>query len=187
MSARLFAPVLFALGLFDLGVLNLRLVPDLAARRAAEARAAAVAAAPAASPRAAPTPTHAEPTPIVPAASVAPAHEPTAAMADILFEIDYARINDAAARTELRRIASELREKPARRLLIRGHADRMGSASHNLVLSHRRAMIVLLVLMEHAAPLDRISIEAVGADEPRDPENTPFAWAKNRRVQVLWR
>jgi peptidoglycan-associated lipoprotein len=44
-----------------------------------------------------------------------------------------------------------------------------------------------MFLISHGAPLDRITVEAVGDSEPIDPGNNPVAWAKNRRVQVLWR
>lgn len=192
--ARLAAPALLALGLVDLGVLHLRLVPALAEEEreaaitkehaVAPARAAAAEGAPQAAPSAAPVPSSA---PITTSAASAPPRRAEEAMPSIRFGLDLTRIDDPAALAALRRVAEELKANPSLRLVVRGHSDRMGSPAHNLMLSHRRAMSVLFYLSARGAPIERISIEAVGGDEPLDPESTPVAWARNRRAEVLWR
>ena len=108
-------------------------------------------------------------------------------IADVNFELSSYQITYLPSIVALKRVAEELRNDPSRRLLLRGHADQMGPDSYKHALSQRRATTVQMFLISHGAPLDRITVEAVGDSEPIDPENNPVAWAKNRRVQVLWR
>ena len=112
---------------------------------------------------------------------------PGESIADVNFELSSFQITYLPSIVALKRVAEELRNDPSRRLLLRGHADQMGPESYKHALSQRRAVTVQMFLISHGAPLDRITIEAVGDSEPIDPENNPVAWAKNRRVQVLWR
>ena len=136
----------------------------------------AVAVAPVPAPTPAPTP---------PAPS--PPSTPGEAIADVLFDLDSFQIAYLPSIVALKRAAEELRNDPSRRLLLRGHTDLMGPASYKQALSRRRALTVQMFLVSHGAPLDRITVEAVGDSEPEDPGHNPVAWAKNRRVQVLWR
>ncbi len=110
-----------------------------------------------------------------------------AAVTDIPFELDSYRINTLIAINELKKLAQDLRNDPGRRIVIRGHSDAMGTPEYNMVLSKRRADTVQQYLISHGAPIDSITVEAVGDKEPVDARNDPVAWARNRRVQVLWR
>jgi outer membrane protein OmpA-like peptidoglycan-associated protein len=126
------------------------------------------------------------PTP-APTPAPLPPSTPGEAIADVLFDLDSFQIAYLPSIVALKRAAEELRNDPSRRLLLRGHTDLMGPASYKQALSRRRAMTVQMFLVSHGAPLDRITVEAVGDSEPEDPGHNPVAWAKNRRVQVLWR
>jgi outer membrane protein OmpA-like peptidoglycan-associated protein len=123
-----------------------------------------------------------EPTPVPSTPS-----SPGEAIADVNFELSSFQITYLPSIVALKRVAQELRKDPSRRLLLRGHADQMGPDSYKHALSQRRANTVQMFLISHGAPLDRITVEAVGDSEPADPGRNPVAWAKNRRVQVLWR
>jgi peptidoglycan-associated lipoprotein len=112
---------------------------------------------------------------------------PGESIADVNFELSSFQITYLPSIVALKRVAEELRNDPSRKLLIRGHTDQMGPDSYKHALSQRRATTVQMFLISHGAPLDRITVEAVGDSEPIDPGNNPVAWAKNRRVQVLWR
>jgi len=118
------------------------------------------------------------------AAASLPPPEP---IQDVIFVLDSHLITSPQAITELQRAARELASTPGRRLLIRGHSDQMGSPEYKRALSLRRAMTVQNFLVSHGAPADRISLEAVGDTDPADPGNNPVAWARNRRVQLVWR
>jgi outer membrane protein OmpA-like peptidoglycan-associated protein len=199
MHARFASGIFLALGFADLAVLDLILAPRLAAEQAAHAaRSQAIAAVtpPKAREEAAPRPAaKAEPAPPPaaqtaappPAGSAAPVPEAPPAVPDVLFGIESKYVTSFSTILLLKRLAEELKTHPGRRLLLRGHADRLGSPAHNLTLSRHRAEAVRYILITRGAPGDRISVEAVGDAEPADREATPAAWARNRRVQILWR
>jgi len=108
-------------------------------------------------------------------------------MPDILFDLDSHMIGNPAFLRELRWIAAQMRADSSKRLLVRGHSDRMGSPEYKRALSQRRAAMVQGFLVAHGAPADRVYIEAASDSDPADPGNNPVAWAKNSRVQMLWR
>jgi outer membrane protein OmpA-like peptidoglycan-associated protein len=197
MNARIASGILLALGTLDLGVLNLHLVPRLEEQGATamldpEAHAGLTAA------PAAPKAPHA----MIPEAadvrvdrwaSLETAAPPKAerplgrATTDVVFAFDSTRLEHLAAIHDLRRLARELADHPDRRLQLRGHADPLGIPDQNVTLSQRRAEAVRDYLVFRGAPADRISVEGIGSNEPADPHQVPSAWAKDRRVEVLWR
>jgi outer membrane protein OmpA-like peptidoglycan-associated protein len=187
MHARLASGVFLALGFADLAFLNLLLAPRLAvrtARPAAREIAAEVARPPAPAPApptaaaaAEPAAGRAEP----PAAEPGPAPVP-----DVLFALSSEQITSVDAAFALADVARALRAHPARRVRLRGHADRLGAPAFNQALSRQRAQAVRHFLVARGAPPERIDIEAVGDAEPADPGDGFLAWARNRRVQVLW-
>jgi outer membrane protein OmpA-like peptidoglycan-associated protein len=197
MHARFASGLFLALGFADLAVLDLILAPRLAAEqeaRAATARAAVAASTPtpkAAANKEAPPPAAeplaAAPKPAPAPRAAAPGAEAPPPIPDVLFAIESESVTSLPAILRLERVAVELRTHPGRRLLLRGHADRLGSPAHNLMLSRHRAEAVRRILVVRGAPADRITVEAAGDSEPADPDSTPTAWAKNRRVQILWR
>jgi OOP family OmpA-OmpF porin len=186
MDPRLASRVFLALGVADLALMNLLLAPRLAAHEARPApiAVAPVAAAPSCPP--APAPVPAQPLP-APRAAAAPPVASGPAAPDVLFHFDGQRLGGGEPNAELGRVALALRDAPDRRLLLRGHADRLGSPERNVVLSRRRADAVRRYLVALGAPGERIDVEPVGDAEPVDTSDTPEAWARNRRVQVLWR
>ena len=187
MHARLASGVFVALGFADLAVLNFHLAPALLRERAAE-----IAPCPMPPPSSAPAAATTEPAPPrearaeAPAAS-APSRAPAETIDDVRFRLQSERVESLEAAAALGRAARALAADPSRRIALRGHADRLGLPASNLVLSRRRAEAVKQLLVMHGAPAERIDVQAAGDAEPVDPSDTPAAWAKNRRVQVLWR
>jgi peptidoglycan-associated lipoprotein len=190
MHARMASGVLLALGFADLATLNLVLAPRLAGR------AGPVALAPAATPPCAPeasqppaAPEDTGATPAAPAPTAPPefraVDEP--AGADIVFPPGELGITSPDVSAEVRRLAAELSASGDRKLVVRGHSDRLGTSEGNLSLSWRRAKSVARLLASFGAPADRILVEAAGSAEPADTTDTPTGWARNRRVQLLWR
>lgn len=96
------------------------------------------------------------------------------------------RLN-AAAKTIVEGVVQQMKANPALKVHVRGHSDRMGSREHNLELSKKRAASVENFLHGAGISGSRITTEAMGGRKPVDPENTPEAWAKNRRVEIEWR
>lgn len=134
----------------------------------------------------APPPVPVPPVPAPPPVRSTPS-SPGESIADVNFDLSSFQITYLPSIVALKRVAEALRNDPSRKVLLRGHTDQMGPDSYKHALSQRRAVTVQMFLFSHGAPLDQITIEAVGDSEPIDPENNPVAWAKNRRVQVLWR
>ncbi len=204
MHARMASGLLLALGIADLAVLNLLLAPRLCEMgRAASARQAVVAER--LPPLAAPPPAPPSPTCPPPVAPVGASlnggdaagsreavdnggdpHTPAPAVPDITFELGEVGVPGWRA-ADVRRVAEALRPPSEKRLLLRGHADRLGLPETNLGLSRRRAEAVLRLLMAFGAPANRVEIEALGAADPVAGDDNPRGWAKNRRVQLLWR
>jgi outer membrane protein OmpA-like peptidoglycan-associated protein len=105
---------------------------------------------------------------------------------DIYFDFSKHEINLVAKR-QLEEVARELKSNSALRVHIRGHSDKLGGPAQNLTLSGMRARAIKYYLTVIGVAEDRITTEALGDTEPADPEDTPVAWAKNRRVQIVWR
>lgn len=117
---------------------------------------------------------------------VTPPSSAPEAVPDLGFDLDTSRVNRESALV-LDKAVETLKQHPKLRVLVRGHSDRLGSFEYNLELSRRRANAVEAYLLEHGVAADRISTEALGGKEPMDSNNSPVAWARNRRVQVVWR
>jgi len=188
MDARMASAILLAFGCADLAVLNLRLAPRLRERVVVAAASSAAPAAEAARAEPArPPPSSAVPAPSAASVSSGPACPAfTDAGPDVVFDFGDERV-PLSATPAVRRVAEELREGGSRRLFVRGHSDRLGLSAANVALSWKRAEAVRALLAAYGAPLDRIALEAVGDAEPRDPTESPAGWARNRRVQLLWR
>jgi outer membrane protein OmpA-like peptidoglycan-associated protein len=207
MYARMASGLFLALGFADLAVLNFILAPRLAAGEAQRATTLGAEAAPSArllrgpegavESAASGAPASAAPRPVAPAAPAAlpspppppaaTAASPVDAAPDIVFGLDEIRFTSLAAGKDLQRLAAELRADARKKLILRGHSDRLGSPAHNLILSGQRAEVVARILAVNGAPLERVTVEAVGDNEPADTSDTPLGWMRNRRVQLLWR
>jgi outer membrane protein OmpA-like peptidoglycan-associated protein len=184
-KARLAGGVLLALGFADLAVLDLVLAPRLERPRVA-------AAPPPAAGHIGPVPASCPPPaqPVTAAAATMPASivrlTETEATPDLFFDLGEIRV-PAGRADDVRRLAAGLREGPQRRLVVRGHADRLGPSDRNLRISWQRAESVRNLLVAFGAPPERVVVEAAGDAEPLSPDDSPRGWARNRRVQVLWR
>ena len=72
------------------------------------------------------------------------------------------------------------------RFRVIGHTDLFGSTEYNLALSRRRADIVAAYLKStFKVPLDRISAEGRGMEEPLMKEGSKEEQSVNRRVEVV--
>lgn len=80
----------------------------------------------------------------------------------------------------LNQLATQLRERPALRLQIAGHTDRLGEPQKNLVLSEQRAEAVKDFLVRAGIGAERLSTVGYGDTRPLYPSPD----ARNRRVEV---
>lgn len=78
-----------------------------------------------------------------------------------------------------------LEKQPDLRLIaIEGHTDGKGGATFNQRLSEQRAQSVARWLSEHGITPSRLSAWGCGKSRPLEPETSPEAQQKNRRVEL---
>ncbi|MCC3157064.1 OmpA family protein [Hymenobacter sp. 15J16-1T3B] len=80
----------------------------------------------------------------------------------------------------LNQLAAELRQRPALRLQIAGHTDRVGESEKNQLLSEQRAEAVKAYLVKAGIEPARLSTVGYGDTRPLFPSPD----ARNRRVEV---
>jgi peptidoglycan-associated lipoprotein len=69
---------------------------------------------------------------------------------------------------------------------LEGHADERGSREYNIGLGDRRAQSVRRVLLVQGASSDQIETISYGEEKPVAFGQTEEAWAKNRRVELIY-
>jgi peptidoglycan-associated lipoprotein len=69
---------------------------------------------------------------------------------------------------------------------LEGHADERGSREYNIALGDRRAQSVRRVLLFQGASTDQIETVSYGEEQPAMSGHTEEAWAKNRRVELIY-
>jgi len=101
----------------------------------------------------------------------------------VFFDFDDARIRTDASGI-LQQKAPILRDHPAVRLMVTGHADERGSGEYNLALGLRRAIAVREFLVSFGIDATRITTDTMGEDRPLDTRRAEDAWARNRRAET---
>jgi peptidoglycan-associated lipoprotein len=72
------------------------------------------------------------------------------------------------------------------RVRLEGHADERGSREYNIGLGDRRAQSVRRVLLFQGASTDQVDTVSYGEEQPADDDHTEEAWARNRRVELIY-
>ncbi|HEY5738395.1 MAG TPA: peptidoglycan-associated lipoprotein Pal [Gammaproteobacteria bacterium] len=72
------------------------------------------------------------------------------------------------------------------RVRLEGHADERGSREYNIGLGDRRAQSVRRVLLFQGAATNQIDTVSYGEERPVDSGHSEEAWAKNRRVELIY-
>ena len=72
------------------------------------------------------------------------------------------------------------------RVRLEGHTDERGSREYNIGLGERRAQAVRRALMLQGATDAQISTVSYGEERPAVPGHDEAAWAKNRRVEIVY-
>jgi peptidoglycan-associated lipoprotein len=102
----------------------------------------------------------------------------------IYFDYDEADITAEAERI-LRAKLDILRNSPAVRIRIEGHADERGTNEYNIALGNRRAESVREFMTGFGIDQNRISIVSYGEDQPAMMGSSETAWAQNRRAEFV--
>lgn len=103
---------------------------------------------------------------------------------DVHFKTASAVLTDDSKQV-LNGVVTMMKDNPAYKLRIEGHADNVGSYEDNLVLSKKRADAVKKYLTDQGIAADRISTDAVGEEKPTSTNETEEGRALNRRVNFL--
>jgi len=132
----------------------------------------------------APKPTPVAPDTARPAVAQAPPAPPVVSekpvvLPTVLFQVGKAELLPEAS-PALDQLAAELKARPALRIKVLGHTDRVGEPQKNLVLSEQRAAAVKTYLVQAGVAPERI--ETVGFGDARPLYVSPDA--RNRRVEV---
>jgi OOP family OmpA-OmpF porin len=121
------------------------------------------------------------------AATQAPAAEvaafETVTLRPVNFKFDQAELTEPAQQT-LDQIAREMLKEPGLKVVIDGHADRIGSSEYNLALSERRANAVRDYLAAKGVDVTVLDIRAFGENQPVADNTSVEGRAQNRRAEV---
>lgn len=82
--------------------------------------------------------------------------------------------------------AKYLAGHPNVKVRLEGNTDERGSREYNIGLGERRAQAVRRALLLQGASDAQISTVSYGAERPVDPGHDEAAWAKNRRVDIVY-
>jgi peptidoglycan-associated lipoprotein len=82
--------------------------------------------------------------------------------------------------------AKYLADHPDARVRLEGNTDERGSPEYNIGLGMRRAQSVREAMLLQGASSNQITVVSYGAERPVDPAHDREAWAKNRRVQIVY-
>ncbi|SRR5579883_620861 len=82
--------------------------------------------------------------------------------------------------------AKYLASHPSVHVRLEGNTDERGSREYNIGLGERRAQSVRRALLLQGASDSQISTVSYGAERPVDPGHDEAAWAKNRRVDIVY-
>jgi peptidoglycan-associated lipoprotein len=82
--------------------------------------------------------------------------------------------------------AKYLQDRPESRVTLEGHADERGSREYNLGLGERRGNAVSAALQAAGGSAGQQTVVSFGEERPVDAASTEEAWAKNRRVEIVY-
>ncbi len=104
--------------------------------------------------------------------------------------IIYFDFDNAEIRPEYREIvaahAQHLAKNTGGKVRLEGHADERGSREYNIGLGERRAQAVRRALMLQGTGDGQLVTVSYGEERPAVPGSDELAWAKNRRVEIVY-
>ncbi len=72
------------------------------------------------------------------------------------------------------------------KLTLEGHCDERGTREYNLGLGERRAQSVEKVMRALGVGANRVKVISYGEEKPANTGHDEAAWAKNRRVEIMY-
>jgi peptidoglycan-associated lipoprotein len=89
-----------------------------------------------------------------------------------------------ALQSDAQTLATIIRQYPAFKLVVEGHADERGSEEYNLALGDARAMKTKEYLAQLGLPAEQMKIVSYGKEKPVCTEHDESCWQKNRRAHL---
>jgi peptidoglycan-associated lipoprotein len=83
--------------------------------------------------------------------------------------------------------ARYLKQHGATHVVIEGHTDERGGREYNLALGQKRSEAVRRALELLGVRDAQVEAVSFGKEKPADPGHDEGAWAKNRRVEIVYR
>lgn len=114
------------------------------------------------------------------------AQEPLPSADPIFFDFDSSSLNQQA-REQVSNVLELMKDNPKLLVTIGGHTDERGSSEFSMAVSERRAKAAMNYLVNLGIAPERITIMGYGKSKPLDPRHNEIAWARNRRVDFLFR
>lgn len=102
---------------------------------------------------------------------------------DVAFEFDSAKLTDLG-KGKAYLVAEKLKEQSDLVVVLEGHADDLGAEEYNQKLALRRAEAVIQELTALGVEPERMSTVSLGETQPRINQETGWARAVNRRVEL---
>jgi outer membrane protein OmpA-like peptidoglycan-associated protein len=106
-------------------------------------------------------------------------------LGDVLFDTGRANLKPGAYAT-IDRLAQALKEDAARKVIIEGHTDSVGSDELNQTLSQNRAMSVQAALMERGVSSSQITAMGKGESSPVATNDDAAGRQQTRRGEVIF-
>jgi peptidoglycan-associated lipoprotein len=89
-----------------------------------------------------------------------------------------------ALQADARTLATIVRQYPAFKLLVEGHADERGSGEYNLALGDARATKTKEYQVQLGLPAEQMNVVSFGKEKPVCTEHDESCWQKNRRAHL---
>lgn len=103
----------------------------------------------------------------------------------VLFDFDSTTIRPDATEILLAH-SRNLTANTQTHITLEGHGDERGTREYNLALGERRAQAVKQFLMNNGVADEQLQILSYGEERPADTRDNEEAWAKNRRVELVY-
>ncbi len=98
----------------------------------------------------------------------------------IRFGFDQATLT-SDSQSNLQKLADCLKQAPAKRVVVSGHADERGTTQYNIALGNRRAEAARKYLADLGGAGGKIETVSFGKEKPLCTESSEDCWARNRR------
>jgi peptidoglycan-associated lipoprotein len=112
--------------------------------------------------------------------------EPPPTVEPVYFDSDSSALIPHAHQ-QLHMVAKMMKDNPKLRVELLGFTDERGTSEYSYAIGEIRAKSVLNYLVQSGIARVRITVFSYGYERPRDPRHNKKAWAKNRRVEFVFR